>query len=130
MEKEFLQHGRISVYAHSLKVTAMCLLIAGALPWPVNYRALVRGALLHDYFLYDWHVPDQSHRLHGFSHAGKALQNAKRDFALGQIEQDMIEKHMFPLNLAPPKYYESIILCVADKICALEETVTGRLPKA
>lgn len=84
------------------------------------------GALLHDYFLYDWHVPDKSHRWHGFFHAGKALANASRDFTLGKIERDMIASHMFPLNITLPRYRESVILCIADKLCATEETVTAR----
>lgn len=121
-EKQFIQHGTVSVYEHSLGVTCLCLIIAVKLHLKVNRRALVRGALLHDYFLYDWHVPDKSHRLHGFTHAGQALKNAERDFELGDIERDMIRKHMFPLNIAPPKYKESMILCVADKICAACET--------
>ena len=30
---------------------------------------------------------------------------------------------MFPLNLRVPIYKESIILCIADKICATKETI-------
>ena len=126
-EKVCVQHGRVSVFEHSFQVTCLCLIIAHYLHIRVDDRALIRGALLHDYFLYDWHVPDKSHRLHGFTHAGQALNNAEKDFILGQIERDMIKKHMFPLNPVPPKYRESLILCIADKICALQETVSGRL---
>lgn len=122
LEKQYLQHGSVSVYQHSLGVAYLCLALADKLHVRVDRRALVRGALLHDYFLYDWHVRDQSHRLHGFTHAGRALQNADRDFQLGSIERDMIRKHMFPLNVTPPKYRESVILCMADKICAVWET--------
>ena len=92
----------------------------------VNQRALVRGALLHDYFLYDWHTPDPAHRLHGFRHAGTALRNADRDFELNDTERDMIKKHMFPLNPAPPRFKETAVLCLADKYCALRETVLQR----
>ena len=126
MEKMFMQHGNVSVFEHSVFVACVCLLIAGYLHIRVNHRALVRGALLHDYFLYDWHVPDKSHRLHGFHHARKACENASRDFDLGEIEKDAIRKHMFPLNLRPPKYRESVIVCLADKICATGETL--RMP--
>ena len=55
-----------------------------------------------------------------------ALENAERDYELNDIERDMIKKHMFPLNPAPPKYIETVILCIADKICAFKETVYCR----
>ena len=130
LEKEFLQHGDVSVFAHSVAAACTCLVFARLLrkylKTRLNERALARGALLHDYFLYDWHVPDKSHRLHGFFHARRALQNASRDFALGKIEQDMIAKHMFPLNLRPPACRESVVLCIADKLCAADETLTAR----
>ena len=38
----------------------------------------------------------------------------------------MIRSHMFPLNLTLPRYRESVILCLADKVCAVKETVSGR----
>lgn len=126
-EKQYMQHGTISVYEHSVLVAFMCLLVARIIRLKVNERALVRGALLHDYFLYDWHVPSKSHRLHGFTHARRALQNAERDFRLNAIERDMIQKHMFPLNVVPPKYRESILLCIVDKLCATYETVKGMM---
>lgn len=126
LEKQFMQHGSVTVFEHSVAVACTCIWLADRLHIPVDERALVRGALLHDYFLYDWHVSDPSHRWHGFFHAAKALSNASRDFTLGPIERDMIARHMFPLNLALPRYRESVILCLADKLCAAEETVTSR----
>ncbi len=124
--KAYRQHGAVSVYEHSVTVAKMCVMLAILFKVHVNVRSLVRGALLHDYFLYDWHKSDQGHRLHAFFHAERALQNATRDFFLNDIEKNMIQTHMFPLNFALPKYRESIILCVADKICAAGETVLRR----
>lgn len=125
-EKKFLQHGKVSVYTHSVRVAVLSLFLAELLRVKVNEEAMMRGALLHDYFLYDWHEKDDSHRWHGFSHARAALKNAKNDFQLGEIEQDVIQKHMFPLNLKPPKYKESVLVCLADKLSALEETIRRR----
>lgn len=122
-EKQFVQHGNRSCYLHSLDVAKMSLKIAEKLPFELDERALVRGALLHDYFLYDWHDNDPEHRLHGFTHAKKALENASRDFVLSEVERDIIKKHMFPLNITPPKYCESWVVSLADKICALRESV-------
>ena len=123
---EHIQHGCVSVYEHCVSVAAMCLLLARALHIKTDEKALVRGALLHDYFLYDWHTPDKTHRWHGFTHPKCALGNAERDFYLSHIERNMIISHMFPLTIqAPPRCRESIILCIADKICAVRETIKG-----
>ena len=123
LNKKFIQHGSTSVYDHSICVTNMCLKIVDKLNIKVDTKSLVRGALLHDYFLYDWHVKDKSHRLHGFKHAKIAYINASKEFNLNKKEKNMILTHMFPLNLRIPRYKESIILCVADKICATKETI-------
>ena len=125
-ENKFMQHGKVSVYSHSVRVAVLSLFLAELFRIKVNRDAMMRGALLHDYFLYDWHEKDASHRWHGFSHAQTALKNARKDFELGEIEQDVIQKHMFPLNLKPPKYKESVLVCVADKISALDETIRRR----
>lgn len=125
VERVCIQHGDTSVLEHSVAVTAHCAVIARTLRIPVDERALMRGALLHDYFLYDWHVPDPSHRLHGFTHPGCACENAVRDFGIGPVEQSMVRHHMFPLTPAPPNCREGVILCIADKIVATRETIHG-----
>ena len=121
----YIQHGSTSVFRHSVAVAYTSFYLARRLRVKVDEHTLVRGALLHDYFLYDWHEKDDSHKWHGFIHAEKALENAMQDFDLNEVEQDMIHRHMFPLNLKPPKYREAWILCMADKICSGQETVTG-----
>ena len=122
LSQSFRQHGDVSVALHCFFAAVVCVRLARALALRVDTRALVRGALLHDYFLYDWHDPDPSHRLHGFRHAGFALRNAGRDFSLGPIERNMIASHMFPMNLILPRFRESLLLCLADKICSFCET--------
>lgn len=122
LSQSFRQHGDVSVALHCFFAAVVCVRLARALALRVDTRALVRGALLHDYFLYDWHDPDPSHRLHGFRHAGFALRNAGRDFSLGPIERNMIASHMFPMNLVLPRFRESLLLCLADKICSFCET--------
>lgn len=125
LEKRAIQHSNVSVFAHSLSVTYLSLYIARKFFKHVDEKSLVRGALLHDFFLYDWHIKDKSHRFHGFIHAKRAYQNALKEFKLNEIEKDIIIKHMFPLNIKPPKYKESLIVCVADKICATAEIING-----
>ena len=128
-EKGYIQHGAVSCYLHSFFVAYMSVWLAKRFRIRVHLRSLVRGALLHDYFLYDWHIKGPDRKAHGFSHAAAALQNAERDFALNAVERDIIARHMFPLNLTPPRYRESILVCIADKICAVYETFSIPIPK-
>ena len=124
--KEFTQHGTTSVFEHVLSVAKFSLIFAINLEnifgLKADRKALIRGALLHDYFLYDWHVKDKSRRFHGFTHASVAAANASRDFELNDIERDIIAKHMFPLTPFPPMHREGFIVSLADKWCALAET--------
>ena len=132
MEKEqkCYQHGVVTVYDHTIKVAKCCLKLANIFNINVDKKSLVRGALLHDYFLYDWHNKDNGeHRLHGFRHANTALKNAEKEFDLNHIEKNMIKSHMFPLNLVLPKYKESVILTIADKLCALCEVADSVIVK-
>lgn len=122
---QFIQHGTTSVFHHSVAVAYASFWIARRLRVSVDEKTLIRGALLHDYFLYDWHEKEASHKWHGFFHAAKALQNAREDFELNEVEQNMILRHMFPLNLIPPRYKEAWILCCADKLCSGRETCDG-----
>ena len=125
--KQFYQHGMTSVYSHSLNVAYESCYLAEKFHLQVDYDALIRGAFLHDYFLYDWH--DKGHKLkrpHGFYHPGVALQNAMEDFSLSKIEKDIIKKHMFPLTVAPPACLEAWVVCLADKVCSTRETMQRR----
>ena len=123
--KRHLQHGNVTVNAHVMNVARHSLLISEKLHIPCNRREMIRGALLHDYFLYDWHEPDRKnpHRLHGFYHPGTALRNASREYRLPRREQDIIKKHMWPLTVVPPVCREAWIVTMADKWCSLMETV-------
>ena len=120
--KNYIQHGSISVYAHCVNVARMSVRIAKWLPIQVNMDALVIGALLHDYFLYDWHEKRKGHHFHGFTHPGTALKNAEKEYELGDIERNIISRHMFPLTVVPPMCREAWLVCLADKYCAVKET--------
>lgn len=122
---KYIQHGSTSCLEHCIAVAFISFYIAKKLHVKCDYNSLIRGALLHDYFLYDWHIKDDSHKWHGFHHAKKALDNATKDFDLTPIEMDIIEKHMFPLNIRLPKYRESYIVSIADKMCSSYETIYG-----
>lgn len=121
--EEFLQHGDTTVLLHCIAVAYFSLLVIRNLHLRCNEKSLIRGALLHDYFLYDWHTPDPSHRLHGFHHPEKALSNARQDVGLTPMEEDIIIHHMFPLTRKPPKSREAKIVCLVDKGCGLYEAL-------
>lgn len=120
-EEKYPHHGKKSCFCHSVEVAYKSVEIARRFYKKADMSSLVRGALLHDYYLYNWHEADRTHRLHGVFHAKKALKNAVRDFSLNKKERDIIRKHMFPLNLLPPLCRESWIVCLADKICAFND---------
>lgn len=126
-EGRFYQHGTTTVLGHSLNVAAMSLCWARKLRLRADETSLLRGALLHDYFLYDWHEKNAGHAWHGFHHPARALRNAREDFRLTPIEEEIILRHMFPLTFTPPKCREAWLVCLADKYCALAETLAPRL---
>lgn len=121
--EEYIQHGKINCLQHCIGVAIFSLILVRVLNIKCNERSLVRGALLHDYFLYDWHKKEDWHRLHGFSHARTAHRNASRDFELNDIEQDIIKKHMWPLNLALPGCKEAWVVNLVDTYCSALETL-------
>ena len=129
IETECIQHGDVTVFDHSVNVAETSIAFAAKLPITVNEESLIKGALLHDYFLYDWHNKEQSPGLHGFKHPYIALKNAEEDYDLNDIEKNIILRHMFPLVPIPPRCKEAWIVCVADKYSALGETVSGWLKK-
>lgn len=123
--RRYIQHGDMTVSGHCLDVAEYSLRISESLHIPCSRRELIRGALLHDYFLYDWH--DREHRsparLHGFYHPGIALRNASREYPLTEREKEIIRKHMWPLTVVPPTCREAWIVTCADKYCSLMEVL-------
>ena len=119
-----IQHGKVSVYAHCVSVADTACVLAETLHLRVNERALIRGALLHDYFLYDWHDKANGHHWHGFTHPGTALHNASE--AMGGL---VFIAAAALLPCSGPLF----LVCLADKICAAKETtggIYGKLPFA
>lgn len=119
---EYYKHHRdVSCLEHSLYVSYLSYIICKKLG--LDYRSAARGGLLHDFYLYDWHIGKPYKGLHGFIHPDIALQNAGKYFSLNSIERDIIKKHMWPLTLRPPKYKESFVVLMVDKYCALMEII-------
>ena len=122
--KKYIQHGNTSTFTHCLIVAYYSYSLALLLPVRFDTKSIIRGAMLRDFYLYDWHIPDESHKLHGFIHPKIALNNAKKHFILNSIEEDIIEKHMWPLTPRKyPIYKEAKLVCFIDKLCSLAETL-------
>lgn len=119
----FVQHAQVSTLEHSVSVAYVSLWFSEKLHLQVDRGSLIRGALLHDFFLYDWHLKSDRKGLHGFTHPKAALKNAEERFQLNDCERDIIIKHMWPLTPVPPRYRESFLVGMADKYCSLVETL-------
>lgn len=126
--EDFLQHGTTSRYLHSVAVAYYSYKLAIIFGIHLHLKEIVRGGLLHDYYLYDTKVNDPALRGHGHLHPKVALKNASLDFRLTELEQDIILKHMFPVTITPPKYKEGFIVSLIDKACAVYEFLKRKSP--
>ena len=120
--KEFRHHDS-SIYRHALRVSFLAYRVGKSLD--LDARAMARGGLLHDFFLYDWRDHDlpelARHKFHGLAHPHIALANARGQFSVTRVEGDIIVKHMWPLTLRPPMHLESFLVGCIDKYVAIYE---------
>lgn len=121
--RKFIQHGTTTLFQHCRNVALLSLKLARMFHIKVDERSMVRGALLHDYYLYDWHDKQARPHLHGYVHPALALQNAERIYTLNPTEIDIIKHHMFPLTICPPQTKEGLLVSIADKLCSTYETL-------
>lgn len=120
-EKLTKHHKFSTTYEHSLHVANISLNLVKNKK-NISIPELIRGALLHDYYLYNWHNREEKwHKPHAYKHPKIAAENAKKDFGITEKEKDIIEKHMWPLTIKFPKYTESWIVTIADKIATFRE---------
>ncbi len=125
--RRFIQHSSITTFDHCVRVATLSYLINRHFKLNADERSLIRGAFLHDFFLYDWHDPTQHKRFHGFHHPMTAALNAEKYYKINDKEKNIITSHMWPLTLRNiPRYKEAAIVCVADKICSAEEVLQPR----
>ena len=122
--KQYKQHNKTSIYHHCYHVGYLSF--KWALRLNLDYVSATRGALLHDYYLYDWRIEGHKKRSpffkkHGFTHPKIAYENASRDFNINVIEADIILHHMFPLTISPPKTKEGWLVNVLDTVITIYE---------
>ena len=124
MLADYTHHKPFTTLDHSLRVAQI------AYNWSVRLEckikldtvAVTRGALLHDFYFYDWHnCRPKGKRWNGFEHPRIACQNADRCFSLTEKEKDIILSHMWPLTIRMPRSREAFLVMAADKVASLQE---------
>ncbi len=120
--KTYVQHGHVTTYEHCLRVARCAFWMNLRMHTNETDKEIIQAALLHDYYLYDWH--QKGHRLHGYRHPDLAAENARRDFEISDRVETAIRTHMWPLTLRRfPRSRVGWLLTVADKICSCRETI-------
>lgn len=113
------QHFDFSRLEHCINVSYYSFLICRR--FGLNARAAARAGLLHDLFYYDWKGSGLGTK-HISEHPRVALENAEALTQLNDMERDAIIKHMWPM-FGIPKYKESFVVTMVDKMCATMEAV-------
>lgn len=113
--KQYYHHNMIDCHFHSVFVSYITYKVCVKLNCNVHETTV--AALLHDFYLYDWHVTKHD-ELHAWYHPKAAVINAEKYFGkLTELQRDMMLSHMWPLHIVPPKSKEGMILTFADKYC-------------
>lgn len=121
--KSFRHHGDKTVYDHSVKVSKWSYAMAKKIHG--DYKSAAIAGLLHDFYTTPWQEITEKQPLfkrHGFVHARIALENARKYYPeyLNKRIENTILRHMFPLNIVPPKYGTGYIITVVDKIASMD----------
>lgn len=102
---------------HCMKVSYYSYKIAKIMK--LNYQEVARAGLLHDFFIdrtvYHEKIKDKV-KLYTYEHPKQAVINAKKYFDLTSVEEDIIRTHMFPVDIKIPKYAESWVVSLVDKV--------------
>ncbi len=123
----YRMHRGNTTLKHVVGVAECSFQIADHLGMKIDEKALARGAILHDYYLYTFFDTKISGWRHGVGHPETALQNARKLMPLSKKEENIIRSHMWPLTLFhPPLSKEAALVMLADKICAVRELVLPR----
>lgn len=122
--KQYKQHRNTDTYSHCRHVALKSLWIIRRTGIRADTEAVIRGAMLHDFYLYEATAEGVNSFRHGWTHPRTALDNAQKLFCLSRKEQNIIYSHMWPIGITHiPRCREAVIVNVADKICAVEEAL-------
>jgi uncharacterized protein len=122
-EIDKIEHHGTSRMLHSMRVSYYSYLISKALR--LHNSEVARGGLLHDFFMSSEERTSKDRFVSTFTHPKYAVKNADNTFEINDLERDIIKTHMFPVNIAIPKYLESWIVSLVDKGVATYEFVSS-----
>ncbi len=132
--KKWTHHENVSLYEHLLIVSYISYKICKEKKW--NYRDAAIGGLLHDFYYRPWQEnileKKSFFKQHGFVHAKEAMYNSYRVFPqfMNKRIANIIERHMFPLNIIPPRYKEGWVVTYVDKKVSIDVVINIRaIPK-
>lgn len=119
---ENVKHHDNNRFNHCLKVSYYSYKVSKMLG--LDYCDVARAGLLHDFYL--GQVNEQKNLkdkilLFTTKHPEEAVNNASKYFNLSEKEKDIIRTHMFPIDIKIPKYAESWIVSIVDKIVSTKE---------
>ncbi len=121
-ELDNIEHHGGTRLKHSLKVSYYSYKISKFMK--VDYIAVARAGLLHDFYFEKTKQMEktmQKVKLFSVGHPKEAVNNASELFALSDKEKDIIKSHMFPIDYKIPKYIESWIVSLVDKVISFKE---------
>ena len=130
--RKLFRHHDDVLWNHLIQVSFRSFLVAKY--YHVDEKVCAIAGLLHDFYpkaykyskelaeidhsyLDKVHVKQKLWKMHGFTHAKEAADNARKFFP-GLIDDktySCIKTHMFPLTPIPPKYKEGWIVTLMDK---------------
>lgn len=117
-----IKHHNTTRLNHMLKVSYYSYKVAKALR--LDYREVARGGLLHDFYTEEISECDSIKEkvlLFSIKHPKEAAENASNYFDLSEKEINIIKSHMFPLDYKIPKYAESWVVSLVDKVLSIGE---------
>lgn len=122
MKMKDIKHHNTTRLNHLLKVSYVSYKITKFLK--LDYEQTAIGGLLHDF--YDEEIDscgNMKDKLLLFTtrHPNNAVENSLRNFELTEKEINIIRTHMFPVDYKIPKYAESWIVSIVDKILSTSE---------
>ena len=133
------KHHKKSVWDHSVDVSIRAFKYSRK--FKTDDRVCAIAGLLHDFYPYAWQYSkelddydkkylsrlskkESLFKKHGFTHARESYENYLKYFKEYEDKKisDCIIKHMFPLNVIPPKYVESWVVTFVDKFVSIKDT--------